>query len=57
MLEGLNTNDYNAPGDNPLAQQWSALHFGDYLAYYLAIAYGEDPTPIPAIMDFKKLLG
>ena len=57
MLEGLNTNDYKAPGDNPLAQQWSALHFGDYLAFYLAIAYGEDPTPIPGIMDFKKNLG
>jgi glucose/mannose-6-phosphate isomerase len=57
MLAGLNTNYYKAPGDNPLSQQWSALHFGDYLAYYLAIAYGEDPTPIPAIMDFKKRLG
>ncbi len=57
MLEGLNTNDYTAPGDNPLAHQWSALHFGDYLAFYLAIAYGEDPTPIPAIMEFKARLG
>lgn len=57
MLEGLNTNDYKAPGDNPLAEQWSALHFGDYLAFYLAVAYREDPTPIPAIMDFKKRLG
>lgn len=57
MLEGLNTNDYKAPGNNSLAQQWSALHFGDYLAFYLAIAYGEDPTPIPGIMDFKKNLG
>lgn len=57
MLEGLNTNDFKAPGATPLAQQWSALHFGDYLAYYLALAYGEDPTPIPAIMDFKQRLG
>ncbi|OGN74376.1 MAG: hypothetical protein A2X25_05660 [Chloroflexi bacterium GWB2_49_20] len=57
MLEGLNTNDYTAPGDTPLAQQWSALHFGDYLAYYLAMAYGEDPTPIPAIQDFKLRMG
>ena len=57
MLEGLNANDYTAPGDNPLAHQWSALHFGDYLAFYLAIAYGEDPTPIPAIMEFKARLG
>ena len=57
MLEGLSTNDFNASGENPLAQQWSALHFGDYVAYYLAMAYGEDPTPIPSIQEFKKRLG
>lgn len=56
MLAGLNTNDYIAPGDTPLAQQWCALHFGDYLAYYLAMAYGEDPTPIPSIQEFKQRL-
>jgi len=57
MLAGLNTNDYSAPGETPLAQQWSALHFGDYLAYYLALAYREDPTPILSIQDFKQQLG
>lgn len=57
MLAGLNTNDYSAPGNSPLAHQWCALHFGDYLAYYLAMAYGEDPTPIPSIQEFKQLLG
>jgi glucose/mannose-6-phosphate isomerase len=57
MLAGLNSNDHTACGDNPLAQQWSALHFGDYLAYYLAMAYGEDPTPIPSIQDFKQKMG
>jgi len=56
MLAGLNTNDYSAPGDNPLAQQWSALHFGDYMAYYLAMAYRVDPTPISAIQEFKQHL-
>ena len=56
MLSGLNTQDYTAPGQIPLASQWCALHFGDYLAYYLAMAYGEDPSPIPSIQDFKQLL-
>lgn len=57
MLAGLNTNDYSAPGNTPLAQQWCALHFGDHLAYYLAMSYGEDPTPIPSIQEFKQHLG
>jgi glucose/mannose-6-phosphate isomerase len=56
MLEGLNTDFVDAQGDTPLAQQWSALHFGDYVAYYLAMLYDTDPTPIPALEGFKKQL-
>lgn len=54
MTEGLNTDFYDAQGNSPLAHQWTALHFGDYQAYYLAMAYGVDPTPIPAISELKK---
>ncbi|RLC98285.1 MAG: bifunctional phosphoglucose/phosphomannose isomerase [Chloroflexi bacterium] len=57
MLEGMNTNDYIAPGDSPLAQQWTTLHFGDYLSFYLAMAYQVDPSPVKAIMDLKAQLG
>jgi len=53
MLEGMNTDFIDAQGDNPLAQQWSALHFGDYTAYYLAMAYGVEPTTIEAIEALK----
>jgi glucose/mannose-6-phosphate isomerase len=31
----------------------TALHYGDYVAYYLAMCYGVDPTPIPQI-DYLK---
>jgi len=54
MMEGINTDFFRASGDTRLAQQWTALHFGDYVAYYLAIAYGVDPTPIPAIEELKE---
>ncbi len=54
MLEGLNTDFYDAPGETALAQQWTALHFGDYLAYYLALLYNIDPTPIEALVGFKQ---
>jgi len=56
MLEGLNTDFIDAAGDTPLAHQWTTLHFGDYAAYYLAMAYGVDPTAIPAIEMFKAEL-
>lgn len=54
MLEGLNTDFIDAQGENPLAHLWTALHFGDYTAYYLAMAYGVDPTPVEAIEGFKQ---
>ena len=53
MLEGVSTDFFIAQGETRLAQQWTTLLFGDYMAYYLAIAYGADPTPIPALDVFK----
>jgi glucose/mannose-6-phosphate isomerase len=54
MLEGLGTDFVDAAGETPLAQQWTSLHFGNYTAYYLAVAYGVDPAPSPAIELFMR---
>lgn len=56
MLEGVSTDFYNAQGESRMAQQWTALQFGDFVAYYLAIAYGIDPTPVDALVGFKETL-
>ncbi len=56
MLEGLTTDFYDARGDTPLAQMWTALHFGDYMAYYLAMLYEIDPTPVAALENFKNAM-
>lgn len=53
MVEGFNTDILEAEGPSRLAHQWTALQLGDYVAYYLAMAYGVDPTPIPTLDDFK----
>ena len=36
--------------------QVSLMQFGDYLAYYLAMAYQVDPTPVAAIEGLKARL-
>jgi glucose/mannose-6-phosphate isomerase len=54
MLEGIGSDFVDAQGDSPLAHLWTALHFGDYTAYYLAMAYGVDPTPVESIENFKR---
>lgn len=56
MLEGMNTDYVDARGDTPLAHMWTLILFGDYMAYYLAMAYGVDPTPIQALIAFKQAM-
>ncbi len=56
MVEGFNTNILEAQGQSRLAHQWTSLHLGDYVAYYLAMAYGTDPTPVPIMQDLKQRL-
>ena len=56
MLEGMNTDYIDARGNTPLAHMWTLILFGDYVAYYLAMGYGVDPTPIQALVDFKKAM-
>jgi glucose/mannose-6-phosphate isomerase len=57
MVEGYNTDAIEGVGATRLAQQWTCLHYGDYAAFYLAMAYGIDPTPMPAIENLKQELG
>ena len=54
MLEGMNTDYVDARGNTPLAHMWTLILFGDYMAYYLAMGYGVDPTPIQMLVDFKE---
>jgi glucose/mannose-6-phosphate isomerase len=56
MLEGMNTDYIDARGNTPLAHMWTLILFGDYMAYYLAMGYGVDPTPIKALVDFKQAM-
>lgn len=53
MIEGMNTDFVDASGDSRLAHLWTLLHFGDYMAYYLAMLYEMDPTPVIALENLK----
>jgi glucose/mannose-6-phosphate isomerase len=56
MTAGYNTDVIRGVGPTPLAQLLTALHYGDYVSYYLAIAYETDPTPIGPIEVLKERL-
>lgn len=57
MVQGINTDFVMASGEGRLAHLWTLVQYGDYTAYYLAIAYGLDPTPVPMLVELKEKMG
>lgn len=53
---GVEVCQMHAKGQSRLAQMWSLLQFGDYVTYFLALAYGVDPTPVAILGTLKQKL-
>jgi glucose/mannose-6-phosphate isomerase len=45
--------EVQARGESWLARFYSLVYVGDYASYYLALAYGINPTPV-AVIDYLK---
>jgi len=54
--KGVACETVHARGNSPLAQMLSAIHFGDYVSYYLAMLNRADPTPVETIAYLKGRL-
>jgi glucose/mannose-6-phosphate isomerase len=54
--QGFHTELVQGAGASSLAQMYTALHFGDYMAYYLSMLYEIDPSPVEVIEGLKKRL-
>ncbi|MEM5774814.1 MAG: SIS domain-containing protein, partial [Anaerolineaceae bacterium] len=52
----LDAEIFTAAGAESLSHMWTALHFGDYLAYYMAMVKNTDPTPIDVMTGLKQAL-
>ncbi len=56
LQAGIMADRVEARGESRLAQQMSLIQFGDYMSYYVAMAYGVDPTPVENIRWLKEQL-
>ncbi|MBP7228043.1 MAG: hypothetical protein KA988_02955 [Longilinea sp.] len=56
LMEGVATDFYDAAGTNPLEQLCSALQFGAFTAWYLALAAGVEPGPAPVLAALDEML-
>ena len=48
--------DIDVSGENLLEKLITTIYLGDLVSYFLALEYETDPTPVPLIEDFKKML-
>jgi glucose/mannose-6-phosphate isomerase len=54
--QGIGTTFINMHQGDVFETIFSTLILGDWVSYYLALAYGQDPTPVDMVEDLKKLL-
>lgn len=54
--KGVETTIIEMENGNILNTIFSTLLLGDWASYYLALKYGQDPTPVKMVEDLKKLL-
>jgi glucose/mannose-6-phosphate isomerase len=57
MVAGIGTDKIGLRGESRFTDQWLHVLFGDLAAYYLALLYDVDPTPVEAIDSLKARLG
>ncbi len=56
MLEGLNTDFLDAGGRSPLANMWTMILFGDYVAYSSRHGIRGGPNSCGGAGDFKETM-
>ncbi len=52
--KGIATTFLEMDGENAFEKIFSSLLLGDWISYYLALSYGQDPTPVKMVEDLKK---
>lgn len=53
MVEGFNTDVYLSEGQSEEECMWNAILFGEFVSYYLAMAYGVNPSDNPGVVEMK----
>lgn len=54
--KGVESRIIHIEGDSFLEKILNTLVLGDWVSYYLALEYGQDPTPVEIVEDLKKQL-
>lgn len=53
---GVEVEVVDMEGESVYSKVFMSIALGDFTSYYLALEYGQDPTPVDMVEDLKKLL-
>jgi glucose/mannose-6-phosphate isomerase len=53
---GIDSEIIDMEGNNVFLKMFSSINYADWASYYLALAYGQDPTPVDLVEKLKKIL-
>ena len=54
--KGIESEIINMEGNNVFSKMFSSVSMADWTSYYLALEYGQDPTPVDMVESLKKIL-
>lgn len=54
--KNMGTEIIEMKGENIFEKVFQSLYLGDWTSYYLALEYGQDPTPVDMVEEFKVLI-
>ncbi|MDO8583419.1 MAG: bifunctional phosphoglucose/phosphomannose isomerase [bacterium] len=54
--KGIESEILEMQGDNAFYKIFSSISLADWTSYYLALEYGQDPTPVDMVENLKKIL-
>lgn len=54
--KGIEAEIFDLEGESVYTKIFTSIALGDFTSYYLALEYGQDPTPVDMVEDLKKLL-
>lgn len=53
---GIESEIIDMEGENVFIKMFSSINYADWASYYLALEYGQDPTPVDLVEKLKKIL-
>ncbi len=54
--KGIDSEIINMDGDSIFSKMFSTITLADWVSYYLAFEYNQDPTPVVMVENLKKIL-